>query len=497
MVSLLEKAEEVPTTEKEQKKQKRLAAFSTVLQSGSSKVCPVELEGKGRVLMEVASLESVTTRSPEPSPSKRKGNGRRKRQPVGGSADKKTRQTDSQEARLEKPNWPDTEFPWRLRTEERNEEVKAVQEERLRWIERYLDRDSDEDDDQVTPHDNQHDCAFVYDRDSRTSYQVKMGRGKMIPLSVAPDDPWNLIPKRSFLLDPADAREALLSKKRVRTLSYRQQKRKRQDDDDEDEVLCVCRGGDDGRQLVQCDSCQMWYHLECIGIKNIASLGKEEDPWFCGNCRARSRSPSTEIDEAPSSEPTFVPTDPLPTSRRSSDATFFQPNVPESPNWSSSRMPRTPTRIRNLDTFRPPWNWTDPSRPIIPLTPRQHHSVAKIYNTPGPLDGHCSNPYDDSPFDPASTPSRGIKFHVPFATPKATAWRPNPMPQTPSRNRGGTNKHHVHSASLDDNSLSGGSAIQYSFARVLPSDESPIRRNRSSDATFGRRRFLSPVRPNP
>jgi hypothetical protein len=27
----------------------------------------------------------------------------------------------------EKPNWPDAEFPWRLRTEERDEKAKAVQ----------------------------------------------------------------------------------------------------------------------------------------------------------------------------------------------------------------------------------------------------------------------------------------------------------------------------------------------------------------------------------
>ena len=444
--------------------------------------------------MEATCVEPAISRSPDPSPNKRKGTNRRKKQPGGNSPDKKTRQIGSHEVQLEKPNWPDTEFPWRLRTEERNEEAKAVQEERLRWIERYLDRDSDEED-EVVSHDGEHEPAIVYDRDSRTSYQVKMGRGKMIPLSVAPDDPWNLIPKRSFPLDPADAREALLAKKSVRTLSYRQQKRKRQenDDEDDDEILCVCHGEDDGRQLVQCDSCQMWYHLECIGIKNIAALGREEDPWFCGNCLARSRSPSTEIDDAPSSEPTFVPTDPLSTSRRSSDATLFQPAVPESPNWSSNRLPRTPTRSVRLDAFRPSWNWADPSRPM-PTTPRQHHSVARFYNTPGP----GSNPYDDSPFDPASTPSRGIKFHVPFATPKATAWRPNPMLQTPSRNRGGTTKYHVpHSASLDDNSLSAGSAIQYSFARVLPFEESPIRRNRSSDATFGRRKFLSPVRPMP
>ena len=27
-----------------------------------------------------------------------------------------------------------------------------------------------------------------------------------------------------------------------------------------------------------------WYHLECLGIKDIADLGREEDPWYCHNC---------------------------------------------------------------------------------------------------------------------------------------------------------------------------------------------------------------------
>src|ERR1700694_3272627 len=60
---------------------------------------------------------------------------------------RRTNPTGSHENQLKKPNWPDAEFPWRLRTEERNEEAKALQEEQLRWIERYLDRDSDEEDD--------------------------------------------------------------------------------------------------------------------------------------------------------------------------------------------------------------------------------------------------------------------------------------------------------------------------------------------------------------
>ena len=501
VASLLEKAEEAPPTEKEVKKQRRLAAFRLQSQPGNLNVAPIELEGKGRVLVEIQPTEPAAGDSPETSPSKRKAASRRKKKVAEGSIDRKLKSSGSQEERLEKPNWPDTEFPWRLRTEERIEEAKAEKEERFKWIERYLDRDSDEDDDeQLALQDEQATSAILYDRVSNTSYQVKMGRGKMIPLSVAPNDPWNLIPKRPFPVDPADARQALLSKKSVRTLSYRQQKRRRQEEEDEEdeEVLCICHGKDDGRELVQCDTCQTWYHLECIGIKNIAELGREEDPWFCGRCNARNRSPSVEV-ELPTSEPTFVPTEPPSSTRRSFDATFFHLTAPESPTWT--RMPKTPTRgvHSSSDFSRPSWNWMDPSRPM-PSTPHQPLAAHKIYSTPGAFEAQHSNYYDESPFDPTSTPSRGIKLPVAFATPKLSAWPPrsNPLLQTPSRaggGRAGTNRFHVpHSASLDEGSIGSG---QYSFARVLTSDESPIRRNKSSDATFGRRRLLSPTRLPP
>ena len=502
VVSLLEEVEETPPTEKELKKQKRLAAFRSDPLAATSKIYPVELQGKGRVLMDVPSGEQIGPGSPEPSPSKKRTPSRRKKRVGGGGVDKRSRNSESHEDRLEKPDWPDTEFPWRLRTEERIEQAKAEQEERLRWIERYLDHDSDDDDadEQVAIPSDYLVPAVIYDQGPRTSYQVKMGRGKMIPLSVAPDDHWNLIPKRPFPVDPADAREALLSKKSVRTLSYRQQKRKRlmeDDEDDDDEVLCICNGKDDGRELVQCDSCQTWYHLECIGIKNIAELGKEEDPWFCRSCNSRSPSPM-KFDEVPSSEPTFVPTDPSTHGRRSSDATFFQPSVQDSPNWPSSKIPRTPTRGTHSfsDYSRSPWNWTDSSR-LLPSTPQSYFLGSRKYSTPGSLDPHNLHHYDESPFDPTSTPSRGIKFHIPFATPKTAVWqtRPNPLFQTPSRTGGsrGLHRSHVpHSASLDDNSL--GNVTHYPFPRVLATDESPIRRNKSTDATLGHRRHFSPPR---
>ena len=33
----------------------------------------------------------------------------------------------------------------------------------------------------------------------------------------------------------------------------------------------MCHGTDDGRELVQCDACSTWYHLECIGIEDTSA----------------------------------------------------------------------------------------------------------------------------------------------------------------------------------------------------------------------------------
>ncbi|KAF8971605.1 hypothetical protein BDZ97DRAFT_1753382, partial [Flammula alnicola] len=316
IVSLLEEAEELPPSEKEVKKRKRLAAFSSEVTQSNSKLCAVELEGKGRVLVDIPTEEQITPGSPEPTTNKKRVNNRRKKRGTEVLVNKKAcGVSGSVGDQVEKPNWPDTEFPWRLRTQERIELAKAEEEERLRWIERFLDRDSDDEDDvefNAQPGGDEafSGSTFGVDYENALEKPFPMGRGKTVPLLTYSDTTRKLSKRSAFPSDPADARAALLSKKSVRALSYRQQKRQRElDDEEDDEVVCICNGKDDGRELVQCDACQTWYHLQCIGIKNIAELGKEEDPWFCRRCVARSPSPSTEPDNLVTSEPIFVPTD--------------------------------------------------------------------------------------------------------------------------------------------------------------------------------------------
>ncbi|KAG5715172.1 hypothetical protein E4T56_gene3082 [Termitomyces sp. T112] len=484
IVSVLEQTQEpAPPNEKELRKRKRLVAFTERTSGeGVTKLHPVELEGHGRVLLDIPS-DGDDFPMVDNSPYKKKGASRRRKKGELTAKDKKAQALAAAATGgfPYKLNWPDAEFPWRLRTQEREDELKAEEAEKLKVIERFLDRDSDdeEDDEMVT-------------RSFAREVPIRRGRGKMVPLSGKP-----ICVRNTSLLfpsDPADARAALMSKKSVRTLSYRQEKRRRHQEHDvsDDEILCICSGRDDGRELVQCDDCQTWYHLECIGINDISELGKEEDPWFCCRCKESPRSLSLE----PMSEPTFVPTDDRPRISPSFDAPFFQPSpLQDSPlAWDTSRMPMTPTQARDAD-YEPPMSsgstWVDSSRKR-PMTPQHLTSVPRVYthSTPGSFDSY------DEPFDPTSTPSRGIKFGAPFATPKTSLWssRANGLFQTPLKTTGGrimSGKTLGGPGSLPSSLDNGGHGA--SCDRSLHDDESPIRRVKSYDGSKVRRIMDSPL----
>ncbi len=52
------------------------------------------------------------------------------------------------------------------------------------------------------------------------------------------------------------------------------------DVDGEDVIACICKGGDDGRGMVQCDNCNTWHHLECVKKKP----SEVRDRWYCWRC---------------------------------------------------------------------------------------------------------------------------------------------------------------------------------------------------------------------
>lgn len=495
---------EAEPTEKELRKRRRLAAFRERHATGgpSTKLFPVELEGKGRVIVDVPNEQQLVPVE-EPLPAKKRGGNRRKKkgavaEPHLTAKEKRALAAAAAERDAEVlqglPNWPDTEFPWRLRTEERQELARAENEERLKWIERFLDRDSDEEEEGEEEESGATAWGQIYDS-AAVPTPARMGRGKMVPLAANPNPNMSLgmqklMRRRNafFPSDPADARAALLSKKSVRALSYRHQRRHREEEDSDEEEVCICLGRDDGQDLVQCDSCETWYHLHCIGIRSIAELGKEEDPWFCNRCVAATRTPSPSPDPEMllSSEPTLVPTDEQPTIQRNHDGPFFHGSFQDSPMpaWGP---PRTPPRSDTGSAFSSGTSWIEASK-HGPSTPQNHSQGVRVYTntTPGPFDNFG---YNESPFDPNSTPSRGIKFGAPFTTPKNNLWstRANGLfPGRGSSDRTGSGGGLL----LDDSG--GGSFTPY---RHLPSyDESPIRR---ATLSAGRRLMDSPYLSRP
>lgn len=502
---LVERVEEVPPSEKELRKRKRLEAFRSN-NNTRSKLTPVDLVGKGRVLLELPGEEPPTVEvTPESSPSKKRGGGGKRKRKSADLTSAKDK-TQSLAEGPERPNWPDDQFPWKLRKEERNEVQKALEDERLMWIEKFLDRDTDDEED-VEPdakgagmdHEevlSSSNWGLVYDDEMDKPAPVKMGRGKMVPLLAHPEDPRRAYAKKKsvFPSDPADARAALLAKKSVRALAYRNQRRKRHTaaEADENAVICICNGKDDGRELVQCDDCETWYHLLCIGIRNIAELGREEDAWFCRSCMTRLRSPSPERDPLPAvyREPTFVPTEEAPRVRRIQDPTLYQP-LHNSPLWNPPRIPTTPTRGRNSDLDAT--SSSDSSR--LPSTPQNPSHDIRLYNTPGPFEYQPLPTNDDPSFDPNTTPSRGIKF------PKSNPWsvRVGGLFHTPSR-------HHSRSSfsrsfgSMEDIGASFGAFD--GLTRYSNVEDSPIRRNDAPKVKRGLgspllSRPLVPFRPGP
>ncbi|KAF8624896.1 hypothetical protein AX15_005764 [Amanita polypyramis BW_CC] len=492
VVALLEQTQEAPAvSDKEFKKRKRLEAFrgERGFSVQRSNLLAMELQGRGRVLID-PTCETKATPSNNPSPTKKRTGGRRKKKSSGLKMREERNPIPPTSKEIEqRPNWIDHEFPWRLRTEEVAGVKKIEDENRLRLIKKFLDRDSDlEDSDSDNGNNNDDNESHPVQFDGIQKEPTRMGRGKMISLP-ANTDSWcgsrmsSLDKKTTIPYDPADARTALLAKKSVRALSYRLQRKQHATDDDE--VVCICNGADNGRQLVQCDGCEAWYHLYCIGIKSIDELGREEDPWFCHSCKNRSSSEP----EVLSSEPTFVPTDDEPQTHRIYDTPFFQPSSPHnSPSWSFERGPRTPTH--RASDLEPPSlssgsSWIDSSR-HGPSTPHNPSQGVRVY-------GHNSDtynrPFDESPFDPTSTPSRGIKFGVPFMTPKNNVWsaRPPGVIQTPSKpsGHGPSSSHGGLTSALDNSQRSGG--FDFSpFGRFPPFGESPIRRSRSGEES---RRF--------
>ncbi|PIL29904.1 transcription factor [Ganoderma sinense ZZ0214-1] len=405
-------AEPLPTeepewlpSEQEVRKRRRLDAFREERREPGTKLYPAVVEGRGRLLLNVP---PEGTSIPPDAPVKRKVNKRKRRR--GGRRGAPTQ--DLQEDEPVQPNWPDAAFPWCLRVEERTHAETRKKEERLKWIERFLERESDSDSGEVEDDQELRPPLRSHENDQVAHSR---GRGKMVPLRSNPDVTTRTHEENVLVpSDPADARAALLSKRSVRTLATRRKEQRSgagggAGEGELENVECIgCDRGDDGTELVLCDLCNVWYHLACIGIRHISELGREEDLWYCDRCLER--------EPAPPLEPTLVPTDDRsPVRRASRDSLFLQHPHPllESPTpWGvvERAPPSTPVRgsggAESMNTGMTRTFSTRSSRGA-PSTPESSAKTVRVYDlTPNPFE--TFDP--ETPFDPTTTPSRGVKF---------------------------------------------------------------------------------------
>ncbi len=49
------------------------------------------------------------------------------------------------------------------------------------------------------------------------------------------------------------------------------------------EVFCDCELPETFDNMVQCDKCEMWFHLTCVGLNTSTPISQTE--WFCKTCR--------------------------------------------------------------------------------------------------------------------------------------------------------------------------------------------------------------------
>lgn len=55
------------------------------------------------------------------------------------------------------------------------------------------------------------------------------------------------------------------------------------DEKQQSDRYCICKELYDDRVYIECERCEAWFHLECMGLAEDAL----PDKWFCGNCTKR------------------------------------------------------------------------------------------------------------------------------------------------------------------------------------------------------------------
>lgn len=65
--------------------------------------------------------------------------------------------------------------------------------------------------------------------------------------------------------------------------------------EEDDTIYCLCKQPWGGKCMIQCDKCDIWYHAECVGIKE--SVAKKLDSYVCTECDVESEEEDEDEDD--------------------------------------------------------------------------------------------------------------------------------------------------------------------------------------------------------
>ncbi|KAL7416667.1 hypothetical protein BDY24DRAFT_200651 [Mrakia frigida] len=493
---------------REEKKRRRLLAFqkdgmdffaspetertrSLSRSQSSSNLVAARVVGVGRVAMgagTLSAMEEAGTAQKVSSPTKGKG-----------------KSVERPRGRITRPNWPENVYPW---GEPEREKIEALGEERkitMSTVQRYLessdDDDSEEEQDRFPANPlNGHDSSSAERimtvptpssymelsssrRGGKSSYgligdNIKRTRVRSVR-SFA-----NLGPK-SF--DPSDARQALLLKRQasstfsmsqfrhVVSKDLRERRQEEQEEDDSAVIGCICReeiDGDGG--MVECDSCQTWHHLDCIGLD-------EEDleaEWFCWKC-------------APGEQLSVPYEDEEPLSTNASSALLRTPNLQSAqPNFTNNSPSIALSPAQSLALAPSPMfgGRTNGGTPIQRFgTPRlvSSSSYSSAATTiPGTTPHPAQSPQSSRPRHPPSHDfGDSIGLGTPSSGPSRSSWDSGRNLSTPKFGDFDP---------ADDQFFDLTSTPSRHLGRELPFGGTPNSRKRSGPGAFGRLAFTTP-----
>lgn len=438
---------------REEKKRRRLAAFakdgldffaspetertrSLSRSQSSSNLVAAQVVGVGRVAMAKTALDAMEeagTAQKVDSPTKE---------------DSKDKAVARLMGRVTRPNWPENEYPW---GEPEMEKAKTIDEQKkmsLSLVERYLDGSSDEEDsdDDLTrfpanplelwrsdertmtvPDTSSYMELSSSRRGGKSSYGL-IGDGiKRTRVQSAR----TIASLEAKTFDPSDARQALLLKRQAsstfsmsqfRNISSNHLAARAQGRDEFYEtsavIGCVCREDLDGDDIgmVECDLCQTWHHLDCLGLDED-DLG---DEWFCWKC-------------APGDQPDVPYADEEPLSSIASSALLRTPNLSASlPTFAPNNSPSMAISPAQSPIFgsRPPGVAGTPIQRFG--TPRlvSSSSYTSMSTNANPTPHSAQSP-SSSRFRPSHDFGDSIGLGTPAAGPSRSTWDSGRILSTP------------------------------------------------------------------